>query len=95
MITEIETNKYRKGALSVVDYRKRVMKKGRIEVGKKFICNPLNDHRWNQPFFGIVEFIYNKSATVIITATDQSDDALAASLKGRTVVPFKNMIELD
>ncbi|MGX2947178.1 hypothetical protein [Enterococcus alishanensis] len=95
MITEVETNKYRHGALHTVEPKKRVKKKGKIEVGKKYICKPRKDCKWTHPFFGIVEQIYKNSALVIITATDEVDDYLTVEHKGKTVVPLKNMVELD
>lgn len=90
-----EPHQSRIGAIKQLPMRGREKKSSRIKIGEVYDCKPTTWESWKYPFRGIVEKVLTNTAVVMIVSTHKSDEALMISLNHRTVVPLKNLEEIE
>lgn len=90
-----EPHQSRIGAIKQLPFRRSKNKSSKIKIGEVYDCIPTTWESWKYPFRGLVENVLTNSAVVLIISTHESDEGLMEVLKNRTVVPLKNLEEIQ
>lgn len=81
----------RNRAIEGFPLKKTHKKKGKVEVGRSYQCQPLEKSAWKYPFVGQVEKIYENTALVKIILTHEEDDRLVELYNHRVISKIKDM----